>query len=152
MSGCRNATLNNVEPNLSGFSCNFSIKDTDFEGTLEVDDEFKCIFRFESPTDMSGTVITVSEDAVLVDSNGYVSRFDNDTLPEDSFTVNVQNALSVADSSKIINNRDSAYIDGTGNTGDFRIEFLHSGYIQSISFFELDTVIEFTNVINVDTE
>ncbi len=149
-SGCRNAHINNVEPKTSNFSCNFSVEDTDFSGTLDVDDEFKCIFTFDSPPEMSGTIITVYDDVVLVEANGYSSRFDADDIPENSFTLMVQNALKTADISKIVNNRDITYIDGLTNSGNFRIEFFHTGYIQNITFFEPDSLIEFSNTIEYE--
>ncbi len=149
-SGCKNSTLKNVEPITSGFSCNFSVEDNDFSGTLNVDDEFKCTFNFDSPLEISGTIITVYDDVVLVEANEYSSRFNANDIPKNSFTISVQNALKTADISKIVNNRDITYIDGLTNSGNFRIEFLDTGYIQNITFFESDTLIEFTNTIEYD--
>lgn len=146
-SGCKNSTHKNVEPITSGFSCNFSVEDNDFSGTLNVDNNYECIFHFESPIDMVGTIITVTNDTVLIEANEYTKRFDTQSIPQDSFVLNVQNILKNISENKMNVNNKILQIEGECINGKYKSEFLPTGIIKSLQIFNTETKINFTNVL-----
>jgi hypothetical protein len=89
--GCGKQT--EVTPVLNGFECEFSVSNSDFSGELSVLSNNTCVLKFHSPSELSGTMITVRQDTLTVDSNGYKFDFDYSNSTHYSFAIDLQKSL-----------------------------------------------------------
>lgn len=90
---CGCGKQNDVTPVLNGFECEFSVSDSDFSGEISVLSNNDCVLKFHSPSELTDTIFTISQDTLTVDSNGYKFDFDYRNTTHYSFAIDLQKSL-----------------------------------------------------------
>jgi hypothetical protein len=146
-SGCSQKSLGNLNLYVSGFSCEFSVLDSDTAGRLEVNDSGDAVFYFESPEGIHGTKFRIDDDKILIENGDFIKKFDRHDIPEYSPAVYTHSALKCAKNFSAILQKDVICINGKCDCGDFEIYFSQTGHPFKIELKDIKNTILLNNVI-----
>ena len=135
--GCSNGILSDISPITKGFSCDFSIADSDLSGQLSVNIEGDLSLVFEGPDIINGIGIRVKEESIIIEVDGISERYPRNDAPPDSPALLIYDALSAAKDISPAADSDRIILKGK----DYLLTLDGYGYITKMEFDGSDTVI-----------
>ena len=135
--GCSNGILSDISPITKGFSCKFSIADSDLSGQLSVNLEGDLSLIFNGPDIINGIGIRVKEESVIVEVDGISERYPRNDAPPDSPALLIYDALSAAKDFSPTADGDRIILKGK----DCILMLDGYGYITKMEFDGSDTVV-----------
>lgn len=144
---CTAPQISDLKPLVSDFSCDFNVCDSELSGYLTVDHQGNISLEIKTPERLIGTKISVDEHSISIDTLGLTKSFDKDIVPEYSEVIHLYDALQFTKDLHLTEHDGSITASGTSKSGEFLIHFDDLGYPTSIELSEIDTKINFNNVI-----
>ena len=149
--GCSNQSKLDVTPIAKGFECDFSITDSSVSGEMSVNIEGDLSFIFSGPDIINTLSIRIKEQSVILEVQGISERYKREEVPKDSPLLLIYDALlsMPTDELDVTVSDSKTIVSGNNANGNYKATLDGTGHITEISFSKSDTVIQFSNHIDI---